>query len=105
MNLCISQGNCPHHRQVLPAEPADPPHDQKAKWKQPHQVVTVEELSDKGLERFWTKGDSKLLPATQVRKIRRVLDAIDQLNDVPRDFEPFRTWRPHSGHALKKETT
>jgi len=55
----------------------------------------IKSFKHKGLERYWTTGETKLLPQTQIKKIRRVLDAIDSLNDVPKDFEPFRSWRPH----------
>ncbi|WP_257670601.1 type II toxin-antitoxin system RelE/ParE family toxin [Parapedobacter tibetensis] len=55
----------------------------------------IKSFKHKGLERYWTTGETKLLPQTQIKKIRRVLDAIDSLNDVPKDFEPFRSWGPH----------
>jgi proteic killer suppression protein len=66
------------------------------------QIAMIQSFRHKGLERFWTKGDTKLLPQTQIKKIRRILDAIDLLNDVPRDLEPFRTWRPHLLHGEYK---
>ena len=55
----------------------------------------IKSFKHKGLERYWTTGETKLLPQTQIKKIRRVLDAIDSLNDVPKDFEPFRSCSPH----------
>lgn len=55
----------------------------------------IKSFKHKGLERYWTTGETKLLSQTHIKKIRRVLDAIDSLNDIPKDFEPFRSWRPH----------
>lgn len=55
----------------------------------------IKTFKHKGLKLFWETGNGKLLPASQLNKIRRVLDAIDNLNDVPQDLGPFRSWRPH----------
>lgn len=55
----------------------------------------IKTLRHKGLERYWSSGDGRLLPPAQLRKIRRILDAIDVLEHVPKDLEPFRNWRPH----------
>ena len=55
----------------------------------------VETFKHKGLKLFWETGNGKFLPASQLSKIRRVLDAIDSLSDVPQDLAPFRSWRPH----------
>ncbi len=55
----------------------------------------IKSFKHKGLERYWTTGETNLLPQNQIKKVRRVLDAIDSLNNVPKDFEPFRSWRPH----------
>lgn len=55
----------------------------------------IKSIKHKGLKLYWTKGDSRKLPAGSLNKIRRVLDAIDNANEVPQDFEPFRSWRIH----------
>ena len=55
----------------------------------------INTFKHKGLKLFWETGNGKFLPASQLNKIRRVLDAIDSLIDVPQDLAPFRSWRPH----------
>lgn len=59
----------------------------------------IQSFRHKGLERYWTNGDTKLLPQTQIKKIRRILDAINLLQDVPKDLAPFKMWRPHLLHG------
>ncbi|WP_114751876.1 type II toxin-antitoxin system RelE/ParE family toxin [Pleomorphovibrio marinus] len=54
----------------------------------------IESFKHKGLKLFWETGNSKALPSVQVKKIRRVLDIIDNLKDVPQDLLPFRGMRP-----------
>ena len=55
----------------------------------------VKTFKHKGLKLFWETGNGKLLPASQLNKIRRILDTIDNLRDVPQDLAPFRSLRPH----------
>lgn len=44
---------------------------------------------------YWIKNDISKLPPKNINTIRRILDAIDNANAVPQDFEPFRMWRIH----------
>lgn len=55
----------------------------------------IKTFKHRGLKLFWETGNSKYLPAVQLNKIRRVLDIIDNLSDVPQDLSPFRGLRPH----------
>lgn len=55
----------------------------------------IQSFKHKGLKLYWTTGNGKMLPAAQLKKVRRILDAIDNLTNVPKDLEPFRLWRPH----------
>lgn len=43
----------------------------------------------KGLERFWTHNDRKKLPADQIGKIDRILDILDEIEELPKDLMPF----------------
>ena len=43
----------------------------------------------KGLERFWTLNDRKKLPADQIGKIDRILDLLDEIEELPKDLMPF----------------
>ena len=49
----------------------------------------INSFKHKGLKSYWTKGDESKLPSSGLSKIRRILDAIDNANLVPQDFEPF----------------
>ena len=55
----------------------------------------IQSIKHKGLKLYWTKGDASKLPADSLNKIRRILDAIDNAQSVPNDFEPFKNWRIH----------
>jgi proteic killer suppression protein len=55
----------------------------------------IKSIKHKGLKLYWTKDDASKLPAASVDKITRMLDAIDNANTVPQDFEPFKSWRIH----------
>lgn len=43
----------------------------------------------KGLERFWSHNDRKKLPAEQIDKIDRILDLLDEIEELPKDLLPF----------------
>ena len=58
-------------------------------------VFMIISIKHKGLKLYWTKGDQSKLPPDSLNKIRRILDAIDNANSVPQDFEPFKNWRIH----------
>jgi len=55
----------------------------------------IKSIRHKGLKLYWTKDDASKLPPVNLNTIRKVLDAIDNANIVPQDFEPFRMWRIH----------
>jgi proteic killer suppression protein len=50
----------------------------------------------KGLERFWTDNDRKKLPADQINKIDRILDLLDEIEELPKDLLPFPGLAIHS---------
>jgi len=52
-------------------------------------------ITHKGLKKYWTKDDSSKLPSEMIDRIREILDIIDNLEEVPQDFEPFRNLRLH----------
>jgi proteic killer suppression protein len=43
----------------------------------------------KGLERFWTHNDRKKLPSDQIGKIDRILDLLDEIEELPKDLMAF----------------
>lgn len=55
----------------------------------------IRSISHKGLKNYWAKGDESKLPSTMIPKIRRILDLINDVEEVPQDFEPFRNLRIH----------
>lgn len=63
----------------------------------------IKSITHKGLKLLWTKGDDSKLPREQVNKIKRLLNSINYLVDVPKDLEPLRNLRPHllKGGSLK----
>lgn len=52
-------------------------------------------ITHKGLKKYWTKDDSSKLPSEMIDRIREILDIIDNLEEVPQDFEPFKNLRLH----------
>ena len=55
----------------------------------------IKSITHKGLKNYWTKGEESKLPSTMISKIRRILDLINDVEEVPQDFEPFRNLRIH----------
>ena len=55
----------------------------------------IKTIRHKGLKLFWTKGDASKLPSENIHRIRKVLNIIDYLEEVPQDLETFRNLRPH----------
>lgn len=49
----------------------------------------------KGLKKYWTKDDASKIPSEMVDKIRIILDLLDNVEEVPQDFEPFKFLRIH----------
>ena len=55
----------------------------------------IKSISHKGLKNYWLKGDESKIPSTMISKITRILDLINDVEEVPQDFEPFRNLRIH----------
>jgi proteic killer suppression protein len=53
-------------------------------------------IRHKGLERFWMHNDRKKLPAEQINKIDRILDLLDEIEELPKDLLPFPGLAIHS---------
>ena len=49
----------------------------------------------KGLKNYWTRDDSSKIPSEMVTKIRLLLDLLNDVEQVPQDFEPFKNLRIH----------
>jgi len=55
----------------------------------------IKSISHKGLKLLWTKGDASKLQSENVFRIKKVLNMINYLEDVPKDLQPFQNLRPH----------
>ena len=55
----------------------------------------IKTFRHKGLKNYWTKDDSSKIPSGMVTKIRLLLDLLNDVEQVPQDFEPFRNLRIH----------
>ncbi|MEX2594457.1 MAG: type II toxin-antitoxin system RelE/ParE family toxin [Anditalea sp.] len=55
----------------------------------------IKSITHKGLKNYWTKGDESKLPSSMVKKIRIILDLLNDVSIVPQDFEPFKNLRIH----------
>lgn len=55
----------------------------------------ISSFKHKGLKNYWTKNDSSKLPSEKINKIRMILDLLDNIEQVPQDFEPFKSLRIH----------
>lgn len=56
----------------------------------------IESIAHKGLKRLWEKDDPSKLPAEQVDKIRRILEALD----TAKTLDPIRAIPGYRLHAL-----
>ena len=52
---------------------------------------------------MWEQGNGSKLPADQLLRIERMLEAIDSAIVVPNDFEAFRNWNIHKLSGDYKE--
>jgi len=59
----------------------------------------IKSFRHKGLKNYWTKNDSSKIPSGMIIKIRLILDLLNDVEQVPQDFEAFRNLRIH---GLKK---
>ena len=59
--------------------------------------MAIQSIAHKGLRRLWEKDDSSKLPAEQVAKIGRILEALDSLTSL----EPLQAIPGYHLHKLK----
>lgn len=50
----------------------------------------IRSISHKGLKAYWQKNDESKLRPDMLPRIRFILDLLNDVNEVPQDFEPFR---------------
>jgi len=55
----------------------------------------IRSFRHKGLRQLWENEKAGKLPADQVNRIRQILEVIDSAQQVPQDFEFFRSWKIH----------
>jgi len=62
--------------------------------------IMIENIKSKALRLLWEKGDGSKLPAMQLKKIKLILQIIDDLEEVPEDLANLVSFRPHplKGH-------
>lgn len=60
----------------------------------------IKTFKSKGLRSLWEKADGSKLPSMQLKKIKLILQIIDDLDDVPLDLAGLVSFRPHplKGH-------
>jgi len=55
----------------------------------------IKSFRHKGLKNYWTNNDSSKIPSEMITKIRIILDLLNDIEQVPQDFEAFRNLRIH----------
>ena len=55
----------------------------------------IKTFKSKALKLLWEKNDSSKLPVLQLKKIKFLLQIIDDLEDVPNDLKNLVSFRPH----------
>lgn len=55
----------------------------------------IKSFKSKSLKLLWEKGDQSKLPALQLKKIKIILQIIDDLDEVPEDLLNLVSFRPH----------
>jgi proteic killer suppression protein len=55
----------------------------------------IQTIKSKALRLLWEKDDGSKLPPSQVKKIRIILEIIDNLETVPDDLGFYQNLRPH----------
>jgi len=55
----------------------------------------IKTFKSKALRLLWEKTDGSKLPASQLRKIKLILQIIDDLEEVPQDLLGLISFRPH----------
>ncbi|MGN6264294.1 MAG: type II toxin-antitoxin system RelE/ParE family toxin [Ginsengibacter sp.] len=62
----------------------------------------IKSISHKGLRQLWESGKNSKLPFDQINRIKQMLEVIDSAQNVPQDFEFFKSWRIHPLKGQKK---
>ncbi len=62
----------------------------------------IRSISHKGLRQLWESGKSPKLPLDQINRIKQMLEVIDSAQNVPQDFEFFKSWRIHPLKGQRK---
>jgi proteic killer suppression protein len=55
----------------------------------------IKSFRHKKLRQLWETGKSEKLPKDQISRIKQMLEVIDSAQQVPNDFEFFRSWKIH----------
>lgn len=55
----------------------------------------IKTIKSKALSLLWEKEDGSKLPPSQLKKIRLVLQVIEELEEVPEDLADLISFRPH----------
>lgn len=55
----------------------------------------IKSFRHKGLKLLWEKGYRGRLPYSHAERLRDMLEVIDSAQQVPQDFELFRSWKVH----------
>jgi len=55
----------------------------------------IETVKNKALRLLWEKGDGSKLPPVHLKKIKLILQIIDDLEEVPEDLANLVSFRPH----------
>jgi proteic killer suppression protein len=55
----------------------------------------IKTFKHKGLKLFWESGNTKQLPQDQIDKLRRILDTLNEIKQVPQDLVVYRNWGIH----------
>jgi len=62
-------------------------------------IITIK---NKALRLLWEKDDSSKLPPSQIKKIRIILEIINNLEELPEDLVFYKNLRPHLLTGNKK---
>jgi len=55
----------------------------------------IETIKSKALKLIWERGEGSKLPPAQLKKIKLILQIIDDLEEVPEDLANLVAFRPH----------
>ena len=55
----------------------------------------IKTFKHKGLKLFWESGNAKQLPQDQIDKIRRILDTLNDVKQLPQDLIANKNWGIH----------